>query len=65
MENFETKINKLFGDINKWFQENQLIFNYNKTLYLQFTSKNNWDCNLTPYYQGTLLKVQKMQNFWG
>jgi hypothetical protein len=30
LENFETKIVKLFGDINKWFQVNQLILNYDK-----------------------------------
>ena len=34
LENFETKIEKLFGDINKWFQANQLTLNYNKTNHL-------------------------------
>ena len=38
-ENFETKINKIFGDINNWFKVNQLILNYNKTHYLQFNTK--------------------------
>jgi len=27
MENFETKIDNIFGDINNWFKENQLILN--------------------------------------
>jgi len=65
LENFETKINKVFGDINKWFQENQLILNYNKTLYLQFTNKNSWDCKLTPYYQGNIVKSTKNAKFLG
>ena len=29
--NFETKIDKIFGDISNWFKVNQLILNYNKT----------------------------------
>jgi hypothetical protein len=55
LENFETKIDKLFGDINKWFQVNQLILNYNKH-YLQFTNKNSWDYNLKLHYQGNDVK---------
>jgi hypothetical protein len=50
LENFETKIDKLFGDTNKWFQVNQLILNYNKTHYLQFTTKNSRDYNLKLHY---------------
>jgi hypothetical protein len=34
MENCETKIYKIFGDINNWFKINQLVLNYNKTHYL-------------------------------
>jgi hypothetical protein len=29
--NFETQIDKIFGDINNWFKVNKLILNYNKT----------------------------------
>ena len=32
LENFKIKIDKIFGDINKWFKVNQLILNYNKTI---------------------------------
>jgi len=32
LENFETKIDNIFGDINNWFKVNHLILNYNKTL---------------------------------
>ena len=33
LENFETQIDKVFGDINNWFKINQLLLNYNKTLF--------------------------------
>jgi len=46
LENFETKIDNIFGDINNWFKVNQLTLNYNKTNYLQFNMKNSWDCEL-------------------
>ena len=39
LENFETKIDNIFGDINNLFKANQLILNYNKTNYLQFNTK--------------------------
>jgi len=41
LENFETKIDNIFGGINNWFKVNQLILNYNKTHYLQFNMKNS------------------------
>jgi len=34
LKNFATKIDNIFGDINKWFKANQLILNYNKTNYI-------------------------------
>jgi len=33
LENFETKIDKIFGGVNNWYKVNQLILNYNKTHY--------------------------------
>jgi len=39
LENFETKIDNIFGDINNWFKVNQLTLKYNKTNYLQFNTK--------------------------
>jgi len=56
LENFETKIDKIFGDINNWFKVNQLILNYNKTHYLQFNTKSNWDYDLKLNYQSNHIK---------
>jgi hypothetical protein len=39
LENFETKMDKLFGDINKLFQVNQLILNYNKHITCNLQTK--------------------------
>jgi len=41
LENCETKLDNIFGDINNWFRVNQLTLNYNKTNYLQFNMKNS------------------------
>jgi hypothetical protein len=67
LENFETKIDKLFGDINKWFQINHLILlvNYNKTHYLQFTNKNSQDYNLKLHYQCNDVKSTSNTKFLG
>jgi len=54
--NFETEIDKIFGDFNNWFKLNQLTLNYNKTNYLQLNTKNSWDCELKPNYRGNCIK---------
>ena len=59
------KIGKLFEDINKWFQANQLTLNYNKTNYLQFTNKNSSDYNLKLQYQGNEVKSTLNKKFLG
>ena len=65
LENFETKIDKIFGDINNWFKVNQLILNYNKTHYLQFNTKNSWDYNLKLNYQGNYVTNSSNTKFLG
>jgi len=62
-ENFETKIDKMFGDIYNWFKVNQLTLNYNKTNYLQFNTKISWDCELKPNYRVIASKAHQIQNF--
>ena len=64
MENFETKIDKIFGDINNWLKINKLVLNYNKTHYLQFNMKNSRDYDLKLSYQGNYVKTHQIQNFW-
>jgi len=65
VENVETKIDNIFGDINNWFKVNQLILNYNKTYYLQFNTKNSWDYDLKLNYQGNYIKNSSNTKFLG
>ena len=65
LENFETQIDKLFGDINNWFKINQLVLNYNKTYYLQFNTKNSKDYDLKLNYRGNYIKSSANTKFLG
>ena len=65
LENFETQIDKIFGDINNWFKINQLVLNYNKTHYLQFNMKNSRDYDLKLNYQGNYVKRSTNTKFLG
>jgi len=65
LENFETKVDKIFGDNNNWFKVNQLILNYNKTHYLQFNMKNSWDYDLKLNYQGNFVTRSSNTKFLG
>ena len=39
--NFENSVNKIFHDINRWFNTNLLSLNLDKTHYMQFVTKNS------------------------
>ena len=65
LENFVTKKDKIYGDINNRFKVNQLILNYNKTHYLQFNMKNSWDYDLKLNYQGNYIKSSSNTKFLG
>jgi len=65
LENFETQIDKIFGDINNWFKINQLVLNYNKTYYLQFNTKNSKDYDLKLNYRGNYIKSSANTKFLG
>jgi hypothetical protein len=65
LENFETLIDKIFGEINKWFKINQSILNYNKTHYLQFNMKNSRDYDFKLNYKGSYVKSSTNTKFLG
>jgi hypothetical protein len=65
MENFETKIDKLFGDINNLFKINQLVLNYDKTHYLKFNTKNSWNYDLKLNYRGNYVKSSSNTKYFG
>ena len=37
---------KIFNKINKWFSSNLLMLNYDKTYFLQFSTKINYEINM-------------------
>jgi len=63
MGNFETKIDKIFGDISNWFKVNQLILNYNKIRNLQFNTKNSWHYDFKLNYQDNEVKSSSNTKF--
>ena len=65
LENFETQIDKIFGDINNWLKINQLVLSYNKTHYLQLNTTNSRDYDLKLNYQGNYMKSSTNTNFFG
>jgi len=65
LENSETQIDKIFGEINDWFKINHLILNYNKTHSLQFNTKNSRDYDLKLNCQGHCVKSSSNTKFWG
>jgi len=65
LEKFETKIDKIFGDINYWFKVNHLILNYSETHYLQFNMKSSWVYVLRLNYQGNDVKSSSNTKFLG
>jgi len=64
MENFETEIDKIFGDINNWLKISQLVLNCNKTHYLQFNTKNSMDYDLKLNCQGNYVKSLSNTKFF-
>jgi hypothetical protein len=42
---FKLNTNEIFNEINKWFDSNLLMLNYNKTYFLQFLTKTDHEIN--------------------
>jgi len=64
LETFETKIDKIFRDINNWFKTNELVLHYNEIHFLQFNVKNSRDYDLKLNYQGNYIKSSSNTKFW-
>jgi hypothetical protein len=65
LENFNKQIDKIFRDINNWFKINLLDLNYNKTHYLQFSTKNSTDYAVKLTSQGNYVKSSSHTKFLG
>jgi hypothetical protein len=65
LETFKEQSDKIFQDINNWFKINQLALNYNKTQYLQFSTKNSTDYGLKLNFKGNYVKSSSQTKFLG
>jgi len=45
-DKFKFNTNEVFNEINKWFCSNLLMLNYDKTHFLQFSTKTNYEINM-------------------
>jgi hypothetical protein len=59
------KINDVFNKINKWFHSNLLMLNYDKTYFLQFTTKANKENNMKILYSNKTISTVKSIKFLG
>jgi len=64
-ERFQTALNKTLSDITLWFKANFLSFNFNKTYYLQFQTKNYIDNTLDINYLNKNIAYRPYTKFPG
>jgi hypothetical protein len=58
-EDFKNDINIVFESLNKWFGANKLSLNFDKTHYIQFTTKNSRQIDLEISYAKKLISDRK------
>jgi hypothetical protein len=62
---FRHKVNEVFNKINKRFHSNLLMLNYDKTYFLQFTTKTNKENNMQILYNNKTITTIKSIKFLG
>jgi hypothetical protein len=62
---FKEEINKIFENIIKWFQNNLLSLNLNKTYHMQFMPKTNYAVNVNINYKTNQINDVYHTNFLG
>jgi len=62
---FRHEINEVFNKVNKWFHNNLLMLNYDKTYFLQFQTKGNKENNMQILYSNKTIATAKSIKFLG
>jgi hypothetical protein len=62
---FRHKVNEVFHKINNRFHSNLLMLNYDKTYFLQFTTKANKENNMQIMYSNKTIATVKSIKFLG
>jgi hypothetical protein len=64
-KNIKIKIDKLLEVINKWFEKNLLVINYEKTCFLQFLTKNSISLDIQYNYLNSQIPSTSNISFLG
>ena len=62
-ENFERKFNIVFQIMNEWFNSNLLLLNFDKTYYMQFTTKNRFLNKINLEHDNKMILQTNFLNF--
>jgi hypothetical protein len=61
---FKFNTNEIFNEINKWFHSNLLTLNYDKTYFLQFLTKTDYEINLQVSSGNRKIVTAQSLKFW-
>ena len=62
---FKFHTNKIFNEINKWFCSNLLMLNYDKTYFLQFSTKTDYEINMQVSFGDRKIATSRSLKFLG
>ena len=65
MNEFQSNNNELFIEINKWFHSNLLMLNYEKTHFLQFLTKTDYEINMQVSFNNRKIVNDQSLKFLG
>ena len=61
----EFKFNEIFHEINKWFHSNLLMLNYDKTYFLKFLTKTDYEINMQVSFGNRKIATAQSSKFLG
>jgi len=62
---FKFKTNEIFNEINKWFHNNLLMLNCDKTFFLQVLTKTDNEINMQVSFGNRKIATAQSLKFWG
>jgi len=62
---FKFNTDKIFNEINKWFCSNLLTLNYDKTYFLQFSTKTDYEINMQVSFGDRKIATDRSLKFLG
>jgi hypothetical protein len=62
---FKINTNEIFNEINKWFHSNLLMLNYDKTYFLQFLTKTDYEIHMQVSFDDRKITTARSLKFLG